>query len=95
VWYLVETYTNADTDSRCELSWGCGHVENKCRNKSTSGYCSGHHRTSNHKCNVVGFTAKQGSLCAHTLEKCPNSKGIHIGFSNRCTKKAEAARTAR
>ena len=96
VWYQVETYTNAGPESRCELCCGWGHIEIKCHsNKPTCGYCSGHRRTSDHKCNVVGCTAKQGSLCGHTLGKCPNSRGNHIAFSNRCTKKAEAARAAR
>jgi hypothetical protein len=44
---------------------------------------------------VVGCTAKKGSLCSHTLEKCPNCKRNHIAFSNRCAKKTEAARAAR
>jgi len=95
VWYRVETYTNAGPNSRCELCCGWGHIENTCGNKPTCGYCSGHHRTGDHKCNVVGCTAKQGSLCSHTLEKCPNCKGNHIVFSNRCAKKTEAARAAR
>jgi len=95
VWYRVEAYTNEGPDSRCELCCGWGHIENKCSNKPTCGDCSGHHRTSDHKCNVVGCTAKQGSLCGHTLERCPNCKGKHIAFSNRCTKKAEATRAAR
>jgi len=43
---------------------------------------------------VVGCTAKQGSLCGHTLEKCPNSKGNHIAFSSRCVKKREATEAA-
>jgi len=58
------------------------------------GYCSGHHRTSDHSYNMVGFTAKQGSLCGHMLQKCPNRNGNHIAFSNRCAKKTEAARAA-
>jgi phage FluMu protein Com len=43
----------------------------------------------------MGCTAKQGSLCGHTLEKCPNCKRKHIALSNRCTKKAEATREER
>ena len=95
VWYRVETYTNAGPDSRCELCCGWGHIENKCSNEPPCGYCSGYHRTSDHKCDVVGCKAKPGSLCGHTLEKCPNCKGNHIAFSNRSVKKAEAARAAR
>jgi hypothetical protein len=60
-----------------------------------SGYCSAHHRTSDHKFNVVGCTVKQGSLCSHTLEMCPNWKGSHIAFSSRCVKKREAMEAAR
>jgi len=41
---------------------------------------------------VVGCTAKQGSLCGHTLEKCPNCKRSHIAFSSRCAKKREATK---
>ena len=70
--YRVETYTNEGPGSICELSCGWGHIENKCGRKPKCGYSSGHHRTSDHKCNVVGCTAKQGSLCGHMLEKCPN-----------------------
>ena len=95
VWYRVGAYTNAGPDNRCELRCGWGHIENKCSSKPTCGYCSGHHQTSDHKCNVVGCTAKQGSLCGHTLEKSPNCKGNHIAFSNRCAKKTEAAKAAR
>ena len=74
VWYQVETYTSEGPDSRCDLCCGWGHIENKCGSKPKCGYCSGHHRTNNHKCNVVGRTAKQESLCGHTLEKWPNCK---------------------
>jgi len=95
VWYRVEMYTNAGPDSRCELCCGWGHIENKCGSKPKCGYCSGQHRTSDHKCNVVGCTAKQRSLCSHTLEKSPNCKGNHIAFSSRCVKKTEAAEAAR
>ena len=95
VWYQVETYTNEGPDSRRERCCGWGHMENKCGSKPKCGYCSGHHRTGDHKCNVVGCTAKQGSLCGHTLEKCPNCKGSHIAFSSRCAKKREAAEAAR
>jgi hypothetical protein len=95
VWYRVEAFTNAGPDSRCELCCGWGHIESKCGSKPKCGYCSGNHRTSDHKCNVVGCMAKQGSLCGHTLEKCPNCKGNHIAFSSRCAKKTEAAKAAR
>ena len=43
----------------------------------------------------MGCAAKQGSLCSHTLEKCPNCQGNHIGFSSRCQKKSAAAKVAR
>jgi len=95
VWYRVEAFTNAGPDIRCELCCGWGHIENKCGNKPKCGYCSGNHRTSDHECNVVGCMAKQGSLCGHTLENCPNCKGNHIAFSRRCAKKSEAAKAAR
>jgi len=95
VWHRVEAFTSAGPDSRCELCCGWGHIETKCGNKPKCGYCSGNHQTSDHKCNVVGCTAKQRSLCGHTLERCPNCKGNHIAFSSRCAKKSEAARAAR
>ena len=88
-------YTNEGPDSRCELCCGWGHIENKCGSKPKCGYCSGHHQTSDHKSNVVGCTAKLGSLCGHTLEKCPNCNGNHIAFSSRCVKKPEATEAAR
>ena len=95
VWYRVEAFTNAGPDSRCELCCGWGHMENKCGNKPKCGYCSGNHRARDHKCNVVGCMAKQGSLCSHMLEKCPNCKGNHIAFSSRSAKNSEAAIAAR
>jgi hypothetical protein len=72
VWYRVEAFTNVGPDSRCEHCCGWGHIENKCGSKPKCGYCSGNHRTSDHKCNVVGCMAKQGSLCSNKLQKCPN-----------------------
>jgi len=95
VWYRVEAFTNAGPDCRCALCCGWGHIENKCSSKPKCGYCSGNHRTSDHKCNAVGCMAKQGSLCGHTLEKCPNCKGNHILLSSRWMKKSEAAKAAR
>ena len=94
VWYRVETYTHEGPDSRSELCCWWGHIENKCGPKPKCGYCSGHHRTSDHKCNLVGCTAKQGSLCGHSLEKCLNCKGNHIAFSSRCMKQTEATEAA-
>jgi hypothetical protein len=94
VWYCVEQYTNAGPNSRCELSCGWGHIESKCSSQPTCGSCSGSHRTSNHECNVVGCTAKPGSLCGHTQEKRLNCKGNHIACSSRRVKKTEAANAA-
>jgi len=94
VWYRVETSMNEGPDSWCELCCGCGHIEIKCSGKDKCAYCSGHHRTNNQKSIMVGCTAKQGSLCGHTLEKCRNCKGNHIAFSSRCVKKREATESA-
>ena len=94
VWYRDETYTNEEPDSRCELSCVSGHIKNKCGSKPQCGYCSGHHWTSDHKCNVVGCTVKQGSLCSDTLEKCPNCTKNHIVLSSRCGKNTAATYSA-
>ena len=90
VWYRVDSFMKAGPESRCEICGGWGHIVNKCSNKPTCGYCSAHHQPSNHTCNVVGCTVKQGSLCSLTLDKCPNCTGTNIAFSNRCAKKTEA-----
>jgi hypothetical protein len=95
MWYRVKTYMNARPESRCELCCGWGYMENKCGSKPKCGCCSGHHRTSDHNCIQVGCTAKQGSLCGHSLMKCHNVKGNHIAFSSRCVKKTETAEAAR
>jgi hypothetical protein len=92
VLYLVEACTSAGPDSRSELCCGWVHIENMCGSKPKSGYCSRNHRTSDHKCNGVGCMAKQGSHCAHTLEKCHNCKGTHNAFSTRCAKRSKAAK---
>jgi hypothetical protein len=42
-------------------------------------------------CDIPGTISRD---CSHILEKCPNCKHNHIGFSNRCAKSAEAANTA-
>ena len=94
LWYQVEAFMNADPDSRCELCCQWGHTDIQCSNKPRCGYCSGNHHTSDHKCNVVGCMAKQGSLCGHRLEKYPNGKGNHIALSSRCAKKSAAAHAA-
>jgi len=94
VWYWVEPFTNVGPDSGCEHCCRWGHMESKCSDKPTCGYCSGPHRTCTHQCNVVGRIAKQGSLCGHTEEKCPNCKGNHVAFSSRYAKKAEATKEA-
>jgi hypothetical protein len=94
VLYQVQTYTNEERDSRCELCCGWGHIENKSSSKPRCAYCSGHDRKSDHKCNMVGFTAEQGSLEGRMLEKCPKCKRNYIGFSSRCVMKRTAAEAA-
>jgi len=93
--YRVGTYTNEGPDSRCEQCCGWGHIENKFGSKAKCGYGSGHPRTRDHKCTVVGFAAMQGSLCSHTLEKCPNCIGNHIAFSSSYVRTREATDAAR
>jgi hypothetical protein len=90
LWYRVKTFMYQEPDGKCELCCGCGLFENECGRKPKCDYCSGHHHTSDHKCNVVGCTANQGSLRGHMLEKCPNCIGSHIKFSSRGMKKREA-----
>jgi hypothetical protein len=92
--YQVETYMNEGHDSRRKLRCGRGDIVNKCGRMQKCGYCSGHHWTSDHKCSVVGCTAKQGSLCGHMLEKCPNCKANHITITIRCGKKRDTTEAA-
>lgn len=92
VWYRVDTFTNKCPDSKCELSCGWGHIQNNCGSKPKCGYWSSYHQTRDHKCNVVGCTTKQESLCSHVLQQSPDCKGNHIEFSSRCKKKSEAAK---
>jgi len=66
-WYRVEAFTNTCSDRSCEICCGWGHIERKWNSEPRSGYSPGHQWRSNHKCNVVGCTAKQESLCGHTL----------------------------
>ena len=94
VWYRVEPYTNVGPNSTCKLCCGRGLIKNKCGSNPTCGDCSRHHRTSDHKCNMLACMAKQESLCGHMLEKCPYCKGNHIAFSNKCVKKTEVAKAA-
>jgi hypothetical protein len=92
VWYRFEMYTNVGPDSRCELCCSWGHIENKYSSNLVCGSWSSHHRTSDHKCNVVGTTANQASLWGHTLEKSPNCIAYQITFSSWCVKKTSAAK---
>jgi len=94
VWYPVETYTSTGPDSWCKIYCVWGHIGNKCSSKPTCDHQSGYHHTTYHKCNVVGCTAKLGSLCSHMLEKCPNCKTNHIVFSSRCVKKMQTTEAA-
>ena len=95
VCYRVEMFTNTGPDSRQQLSYGWGYIENECSSTPTCSYCSAHHRTSDHSCNVVGCTANLGLLCGQTMVKCHNCKENRIAFSNRCAKKTEATGVAR
>jgi len=91
VQYKVEPYMNVGPDSLCELCHGWGHIESKCsHHQPKCSYCAGPHRSSEHRCNVVGCASKQGAACSHTQERWPNCKGNHIAFSGKCTKKIEA-----
>jgi hypothetical protein len=95
VWYRIEKYRNERPDSRGELCSRWGQIENMCGSMPRCDYCSGHHQTSEHKCNVVGCTAKHGSIWGHTLDMCPICRGNHIAFSSRCVKKREATKVGR
>ena len=39
---------------------------------------------------MVGCASKQGAVCSHTQDKCPNCIGNNIAFSGKCAKKIEA-----
>jgi hypothetical protein len=94
--YKVELYMNAGPNSLCELCCGWGHIESKCSHHQLKyGYWAGPHRSSEHRCNLVGCASKQGAVCGHTQEKCPNCKGNHIAFSGKYAKKIEAITMAR
>jgi len=95
VWDRVEAFTNTGPDSRCQLCCGLGHIKNKCGNKPKCGYCSGNNQMRDHRCNVVGCTAKKGSLRSHTLEKCPNCEGNQIVFGSTCAKMSTATKAVR
>ena len=77
-------------DSRCELCNVCGHIQNNCGSNPKCSNYSGYHRRSDYKCNALGCMAKQGSLCGHTLKKCPNFNRNLIIFSSRCKKRYKA-----
>lgn len=66
VWKQVEPFTNVRADSRCQHGRGWGHMESKCSGTLACGNCSRPHRTNTYQCNVVGCSAKQGSLCGPT-----------------------------
>jgi hypothetical protein len=53
VWYRVKPFTNGGPDSRCEHCCRWGHIESMCSSTPACGYCSGPHRTSDHKCDVL------------------------------------------
>ena len=94
--YKVEPYTNAGHDSLCKLCCGWAHIESRCsQHQPKCGYCTGPHRSSEHRCNVVGSALKQGAVCSHRQERRPNCKGNHIAFSGKCAKKIEAITMAR
>jgi len=89
--YKVELFTNAGTDSLCELRCGWGHSQNKYSHQQPQcGYCAGPHRSSGHRCNVVGCASKQVAVCSHTQVRCRNCKGNDIAFNGKCAKKIEA-----
>lgn len=90
----VVPFINMGLDSRWELCWGWGHIASQCSNLPMCGYCSGPHRTRDHKYNGMGCNAKQDTLCGHTgtPEKCHNCKGNQIAFNSRCAKMTEAAK---
>jgi hypothetical protein len=77
-WYLVELFTNAGPDSRCEFFCRQGHIDNICGNKPKCGYCSGNHRTSDHKCNEVGCTANRDHSAATHSSSTPIAKEITV-----------------
>jgi len=93
--YRVKPFTKADPERWREHCGGRPHIGRKCSGKPMCGYGSGPRRTSDHKCKVVGCTAKQAALCLLTQEKCLNCRGNHIVFCSRCAQTTEVTRAAR
>jgi len=54
VWYQVAPFMNIGPDTRCMHRGEWGRTESMGSGKPACGYCSGVHRTSDPKCNVVG-----------------------------------------
>jgi len=68
--YKVEQYTNAGPDSLCEFRCGWGHIGSKCSHHLPKcGYCTGPHRSSEHRFNVVRCALKQWGVYSLTQER--------------------------
>lgn len=52
--------------------------------------CTGAHKVENHKCGVIGYTAKIGKICTYVTSKCANCEGNHQATAFKCPAKLRA-----
>ena len=77
-------------DTICEACSRWGHGEHNCASpRLRCTLCATTHRTDEHACPVFQCEAPKGTVCVHTIAKCPNCRGPHEARSVYCPKGAK------
>ncbi len=86
---VIEKYWEAGPLSICMSCTGIGHDRlGGCDNRGVQCMiCAGAHMVENHKCGVIGRTAKIGKICTHIIPKCANCGGNHQATAFKCPAK--------
>lgn len=93
----VEKYWEAGPSFVCMTCCGIGHERmGRCNDRPPRCIiCAGLHKTSEHRCGVLGCSKEIGKVCVHVEVKCANCNGNHPANSPRCTLRHKAEKAAK
>ena len=89
---VVEKYWEAGPGSVCMSCAGVGHdCLGECGDRIVQCViCAGAHKAEDHRCGVIGCTAKMGKICTHVTPKCANCGGNHQATAFKCPARLKA-----
>ena len=94
--HKVDRFWEIGLGKICPRCCEYGHIIYKaCKAAPKCYICAGAHDALEHKCPIIGCSARTGKPCVHLPIKCIHCKGAHMATSVYCPKRKQAIEIAK